>query len=179
MRGTRAHVIGSAVSVKEGMRIARDNPPDVILLDFRMDGGMLQPSAVSALHAAAPATKIILFTAFPEHPAVGSAIKAGAVGCLVKDTSRNDLVAGVIAAADDKYLPTPMATDSQDIQVGLSPREYEILVRVSIGETNAEIGRQLMLAPNTIKTYWQSVLFKLGARNRADAIRRAYGAGVL
>jgi DNA-binding NarL/FixJ family response regulator len=176
MRGTRAYVAGAVASIHDGVRAARDRPPDVILLDLRMQEGMLSASSISALHAAAPAAKIILFTAFPEHPAVGAAVAAGAVGCLVKDTGRNDLVAGVIAAAHGR--PLPRRTDAAP-KLSLSPREYEILVRVSIGETNAEIGRQLLLAPNTVKTYWQNALFKLGARNRADAIRRAYRAGVL
>jgi two-component system, NarL family, nitrate/nitrite response regulator NarL len=176
LRGSRARVIAAASSVERGVRVAQERRPDVILLDLRLDGGVLGASEIRALQAAAPETRIVLFTAFPEHPMARAAIEAGAVGCLVKDTGSNDLVAGVIAAAEDRPLPNRTATGPD---ASLSPREYEILLRVSIGETNAEIGRQLLLAPNTVKTYWQNALYKLGARNRADAIRRAYAAGIL
>ena len=176
LRGSRAQVIGHAVSIDDGVRQARQQRPNVILLDLRMGDGVLSVSSVGRLQAACPPAKIVLFTAFPEHPAVGAAIEAGAVGCLVKDTGRNDLVEGIICVAEGARLSSPITARPA---VGLSSREYEILVRVSVGETNAEIARELMLAPNTIKTYWQSALVKLGARNRADAIRRGYRAGIL
>jgi DNA-binding CsgD family transcriptional regulator len=56
----------------------------------------------------------------------------------------------------------------------LTPREHEILRRVATGQTNAEIAAELFLAGNTVKTYWQNALQKLGVRNRAQAIHRAH-----
>lgn len=175
LRGSRVHVIADATSIKQGAAVARERAPDVVLLDLRLDQVVVSASAVATLQAAAPQAKIILFTAFPEHPAVSAAIEAGAVGCLFKDTGRNDLVQGIIAAVEGTLAPrVPRRSD-----ISLSSREYEILVRVAVGETNAEIARDLFLAPNTVKTYWQTALCKLGARNRADAIYRAYRAGIL
>ena len=176
LRGSRAHVIGHATTIEQAVRATREHQPDVILLDLRMGEGVLSVSSVGDLQAAAPGAKIVLFTAFPEHPAVATAIQAGAVGCLVKDIGHNDLVDSIVAVAEGRPLEQLSATCGE---LGLSSREYEILVRVSMGETNTEIGRELMLAPNTVKTYWQSALAKLGARNRADAICRAYRAGIL
>ncbi len=176
MRGSRAHVVADATSIDRGAALAREYAPDVVLLDVRLDRQTLRASDISTLRTAAPEAKIILFTAFPEHPAVGAAIEAGAVGYLLKDTRPTDLVEGVIAAAEGRPLPVRVRRGSE---VALTAREYEILVRVAVGGTNTEIARQLFLAPNTVKTYWQNALCKLGARNRADAIYRACLAGII
>lgn len=176
LRGSRAHVVAYAPSIEQGLSAAREHKPELVLLDVRMGEGLFCVPPVGDLQAAAPRTRIVLFTAFPDHPAVRAAIDAGAVGCLVKDTGRNDLVKAIVSVAEGGSLPK---LHEPDPEVRLSSREYQILVRVSFGETNTEIGRELILAPNTVKTYWQNALDKLGARNRADAIRRAYRAGLL
>jgi two-component system nitrate/nitrite response regulator NarL len=180
LRASRAHVVSRAATISQAAGVLPQLRPDIVLLDLRLGDDELSVSGVPRLRAASPNSKIVIFTAFPEHPAVDSAIAAGAVGFLVKDTGRTDLVSALIAVADGGRLPerSPTARRTSS-HADLSAREYEILVRVSMGETNAEIARELILAQNTVKTYWQNVLEKLRARNRADAIAKAYRAGLL
>jgi two-component system, NarL family, nitrate/nitrite response regulator NarL len=132
-----------------------------------------------------PDAKLIIFTAFPSHPAIRMALAGGASGCLLKDASRVDLLETLrqVAVGDCGAL-------SGERQAGgglvsrvpdqvLSPQEYQVLRRVATGQTNSEIARDLFLAPTTVKTYWQSALSKLRARNRAEAVTVAYNMGIL
>ena len=149
--------------------------PQVILLDLRL-GNELTSDAVPRLRAAMPDTHIVIFTAFPKHVAIEAAIAAGASGCLAKDLGANDILAALQAVVRGEPLPLPWEEGSGPC---LSLQERKILLRVARGETNAEIARSMYLSSNTVKTYWQSALFKLSARNRAEAIARAHDLGLL
>jgi DNA-binding NarL/FixJ family response regulator len=178
LRSSPVSVVGQAASADEACRLAAELRPDVVLLDLRLDDE-LGSDVVAPLLAAAPRAKVVLFTAFPEHLAVASAIAAGAVGCLVKDVSRTHLVEALLAVADGRALPPPAGAGAKEAAGTLSAREFDILRRVAVGQTNAEIAAELFLAPTTVKTYWQSALSKLRARNRAEAITKAYRMGLL
>ena len=114
-----------------------------------------------ALRARDTAVKIILFTAYPDHAALDAALAAGAHGALVKDTERDDLV-DAIRRVNAGFL------------VG-----HSTIRRVAMGETNPEIAVALGLTRNTVKTYLQRSLEKLGARNRVEALSRASQLGIL
>jgi DNA-binding NarL/FixJ family response regulator len=159
--------------------------PDVVLLDLRLPD-MLGPEVIRALLAVHPTLKIVLFTAYPDHAALGAALAAGAHGAVVKDTERADLVDVIRrVVAGERVVSTGVSADSQLLlnrklrDHGLTRREYEILRHVAMGQTNPEIASALGLTRNTVKTYLQRTLEKLGARNRVEALARANQLGIL
>jgi DNA-binding NarL/FixJ family response regulator len=147
---------------------------------------MLASESTLLLRAAAPGIKILIFTAHSEHPALQLALDAGANGALLKDVADADLTDAILRTArgehvlDSRFEQNPAAWRAPaNNSVDLTKREYEILRRVAMGETNPEIACALHLSRNTVKTYLQSALHKLGARNRVDAIVKAGEAGLL
>jgi two-component system, NarL family, nitrate/nitrite response regulator NarL len=178
-------VAGYARTGREAIAAVANLRPDVVLLDLRLPD-MLGPEAVQALRAQSPQIKIILFTAYPEHAALDAAVTAGAHGVVVKDTERADLVDVIRrVVAGERVVSTDVGGSSSVLlsrklrEHGLTRREYEILRRVAMGETNPEIARALGLTRNTVKTYLQRALEKLGARNRVEALARANQLGIL
>jgi two-component system nitrate/nitrite response regulator NarL len=177
-------VAGSARSGREAIELAERLAPDVVLLDLRLPD-MLGSEAVRAIRKRAPGAVVLIFTAHPDHAAVDAAREAGAAGLVVKDVTRADLAEVIARAARKEPLSWGSGTDATDAtaarlaQLGLTRREYDVLRRVALGETNAEIAEAIYLSRNTVKTYLQSALQKLGARNRVEAIARASEAGLL
>jgi len=179
-------VAGFARTGREAIATVESLRPDVVLLDLRLPD-MLGPEAVKAMRARAPDVKIILFTAYPEHAALEAALAAGAHGVVVKDTEREDLVdvirrvvAGERVVCVDVGTGIGGALLSRKLREhGLTRREYDILRHVAMGETNPEIAVALGLTRNTVKTYLQRALEKLGARNRVEALARANQLGIL
>ncbi|MEU0500573.1 response regulator transcription factor [Nocardia sp. NPDC005998] len=178
-------VVGFARTGREAIDAVRRLRPHVVLLDLRLPD-MLGPEVVRALLCLAQPPKIILFTAYPDHAAVAAALAAGAHGAMIKDVDRADLV-DVIArvVAGEQVMHQDLGTDARILvnrklrEHGLTRREYEILRRVAMGETNPEIAEVLGLTRNTVKTYLQRTLEKLGAHNRVEALARANQLGIL
>jgi two-component system, NarL family, nitrate/nitrite response regulator NarL len=178
-------VAGYARSGQEAVDAVTRFRPDVVLLDLRLLD-MLAPEAIRRITAAAPGAKIIIFTAYPEHAALSDALAAGAHGVLVKDTERGDLIDVIRrVAAGERVISADINGDGRVLlnrklrENGLTRREYEILRHVAMGETNPEIACALGLTRNTVKTYLQRTLEKLGARNRVEALARANQLGIL
>jgi DNA-binding NarL/FixJ family response regulator len=178
---------GYARTGREAITIAEQTQPDVVLLDLRLPD-MLGPEVIHGIRRGAPSAKVVLFTAYADHAAVGPAVAAGARAVVLKDADRADLV-GVVrrVAAGETILASAGAGTgeaSQQLarklrQWALTRREYDILRRISMGETNPEIAEALGLTRNTVKTYAQSALNKLGARNRIEALNRLHEGGLL
>lgn len=176
-------VVGSACSGREAIAVAERLQPDVVLLDLCLSD-MLGSEVAAALGERAPRSAVVIFTAFPEHAALEAARQAGAVGLVVKDAGRTDLVSTITRAARREPLGWSAAGErtvsGADLaRVGLTRREYDVVRHVALGETNREIAGAMYLSPNTVKTYLQSALVKLGARNRVEAIARAHEFGLL
>jgi two-component system, NarL family, nitrate/nitrite response regulator NarL len=178
-------VAGYARNGREAVAAVDRLRPDVVLLDLRLPD-MLGPEAIRQLLAHDPAVKIILFTAYPDHAALDAARAAGAHGVVVKDSERADLVDVIRrVVAGERVVSADIGGDSGVLltrklrEHGLTRREYEILRHVAMGETNPEIARALGLTRNTVKTYLQRTLEKLGARNRVEALARANQLGIL
>ncbi|HKF75638.1 MAG TPA: response regulator transcription factor [Candidatus Dormibacteraeota bacterium] len=177
-------IAGTARSGREAIELAERLRPDVVLLDLRLPD-MLGSEAVRAIRRRAPGAVVLIFTAHPEHAALEAAREAGAAGMVVKDVTRSDLAEIIGKAARHEPLPwgsgteDPEATAARLARFGLTRREYDVLRRVALGETNAEIADAICLSRNTVKTYLQSALQKLGARNRVEAIARASEGGLL
>ena len=171
---------------REAITLAGQTQPDVILLDLRLPD-MLGPEVINGIHRVASEARIILFTAYPDHAAVEPALAAGAKAVVLKDADRADLVDTIRRVAADEPLSgtTPGSPEiSQQLsrnlrRYALTRREYDILRHISMGETNPEIADALGLTRNTVKTYVQSALTKLGARNRIEALNRLNELGLL
>jgi DNA-binding NarL/FixJ family response regulator len=180
----RLQVVGDARSAGEALRVLPELSPDVVLLDLRLPD-MLASESARRIRALLPTAKILVFTAHAEHPALQVAMESGAHGVLLKDVANADLVDAIIrvfrgeTVLDPRLVPDNTAWHPEAKTGQLTKREYEILRRVAMGETNPEIAENLMLSRNTVKTYLQSALQKLGARNRIDAIVKAGEAGIL
>jgi DNA-binding NarL/FixJ family response regulator len=178
-------VAGYARSGAEAITAVQRFLPEVVLLDLRLPD-MLGPEVIQALLAVHPAVKVVLFTAYPDHAALGAALTAGAHGAIVKDTERADLVDVIRRVVDgERVIRTGVGADNQLLlnrklrEHGLTRREYEILRHVAMGQTNPEIASALGLTRNTVKTYLQRALEKLGAHNRVEALSRANQLGIL
>ena len=177
-------VAGYARTGRAAISQAMALQPDVVLLDLRLPD-MLGSEVARALRSKIPSARIIVFTAFPDHAGIEAALAAGADEVVVKDASRTDLIEAIRHVSHDKHQPAQamihfqQERQAKQARSGLTRREYDVVRRLAIGETNAEIACALKLSPNTVKTYVQIALQKLGARNRVEAISRAAELGLL
>jgi NarL family two-component system response regulator LiaR len=181
-------VVGSAADGVEAVSMARELKPDVILLDLvmpRMDG----VQTILEIKKDNPEARILVLTSFAENHQVFSAIKSGAMGYLMKDTSSEEL----IQAIRDTYNYQPAMQPKiarqlmQDIQsqgskpgseMALTEREIEILQLVALGKTNQEIADDLVLSERTVRTHITNILAKLGLSNRTQAALYALREGI-
>jgi DNA-binding NarL/FixJ family response regulator len=98
---------------------------------------------------------------------------------VAKDAARTDLCAVILGAMQGEELATVHSTFPNRARTMVGRREYDVLRRVAIGETNLEIAEAMNLSPNTVKAYLRNLMQKLDARNRVEAISRAREAGLL
>lgn len=164
---------GSAGGLQEAITAVTRIRPDVVLLDVRLPDTDVV-TAVGTLKRAAPATRILLFTADPTHPHVRGARIAGALGTLAKDTPPDRLRRLIRTAAEGG----PLNIDDHNASL-LTARQHDVLTRVATGMTNIEIAEELGLQASTVKAYWQETMQRLGVHNRAEAIAAAYRRGLL
>jgi DNA-binding NarL/FixJ family response regulator len=189
-------VVGEAANGDEALRAAAELRPDVVLMDLRMpvlDG----ISATRRLRVEQPGVRVIALTTFDEDDEVFAALRAGAVGYLLKDVSSARLVEAILAAARDesvlqpsvaakvvaRFAELPAEPDArprpQPLVVPLSDRELDVMRLLAAGRTNREIAAALFLAEGTVKNHVTNVLAKLGARDRTQAALRARELGLL
>ncbi|SED02286.1 DNA-binding response regulator, NarL/FixJ family, contains REC and HTH domains [Amycolatopsis lurida] len=177
-------VVGSAETGRSAIQRAAELKPVLILLDLRLPD-MLAPEVIAELRRVHPAGRIVVFTAHGDHQGVRAALDSGAHGCLLKDVAGTDLVAALRQVlrgervVDPRIFPDDGQRSDALARSGLTRREYEVLRLAAQGQTNPEIAESTGLARNTVKTYLQSALHKLGARNRVEAIGKASEAGLL
>ncbi|MEV7097554.1 response regulator transcription factor [Amycolatopsis sp. NPDC051045] len=187
-------VTGEAGNGAEALSQAASLAPDVVLMDLRMpvlDG----VAATRRLRAEHPGIRVIALTTFDDDEDVFAALRAGAVGYLLKDVSSARLVEAVLAAARGEsvlqpsvaakvvarfaQLPDAPEPRPQPLVVPLSERELEVLRLLADGHSNREIAAALFLAEGTVKNHVTNVLGKLGARDRTQAALRARDLGLL
>lgn len=178
-------ISGYARSGREAVAEAGSMRPDVVLLDLRLPD-MLAPEVIEALRVQNPDIKVIVFTAYPDHTALDASLSAGANAVVVKDADRADLVDIIRRVVEGEQVVCVGASEDSNTllrrklrESGLTPREYDILRHVAMGETNPQIAVALGLTRNTVKTYLQRTLEKLGAHNRIEALSRASERGIL
>lgn len=174
----RIELIGYASSGKAALELVESAAPDVILCDLRLPD-MLAPELIGMLRHAVPDARIVIFTAYPDHPAVCAALEAGACGIVAKDAARTDLAAVIVGVMRGEEIAGVQYSLPNRARTMVGRREYDVLRRVAIGETNHEIAEAMNLSPNTVKAYLRNLMQKLDARNRVEAISRAREAGLL
>ena len=153
--------------------------PDVILMDLMMPGtdGV---TATRLIREKYPQTQIIALTSFQEDELVQNAMKAGAIGYLMKNVSAQELTAAIRAAKSGKMTLSPEAAQalvhaSRQIAEteALTERELEVLHLMVDGLNNAEIAERLVVSLSTVKYHISNILMKLGVENRVAAVTTA------
>ncbi|MGP3933068.1 response regulator [Nonomuraea sp. KM88] len=186
-------VAGDASGADAGVELVARLRPDVVLMDIRMPG----PDGLDATRRimADPALRdvhVIVLTTFDTDENIQEAIRAGAAGFLLKDTSPERMREAVRIVASGDALLSPAVTrrvmraaatsprpSSPERLDRLTEREREVLAEVGTGRSNAEIGERLFISPATARTHVGRLLTKLGARDRSQLVVLAYETGLL
>jgi DNA-binding NarL/FixJ family response regulator len=177
-------VVAEAGDGLEALAFAGRYPVDVVLMDLnlpRMDG----VTATTRLAEIAPEAKVVVLTTYGGDEKVLSAMAAGAIGYLLKDASRAELINAVRTAARGEPVLTPSAARTILNRVArptadlLKPRELELLRLVAGGATNREAAGRLFVSEATVKGHLLRIYDRLGARDRASAVAAAYERGLL
>jgi len=181
-------VVAEAANGEEALRLAAQHQPDIILMDLRMpvmDG----VTATRLLRTQNPDSKVIVLTTFDDEDLVFDGLRAGATGYLLKDVSSEKLYEAIQATARGEYfllpsitakvmaefsrLSSPSSKESEPLVDPLSSREIEILRMVATGASNKEIADTLVIAEGTVKNHLTSILSKLNAKDRLQAVIKA------
>ncbi|MEV5844858.1 response regulator [Streptomyces sp. NPDC048179] len=185
-------VVGAAGDGEEAVRLVAELSPDVVLMDLRMprcDG----VEATRRIRSEYPGTQVVVLTTFADDESLFPALRAGARGYLTKDAGGDEIVravesvlsgdAGLSPSIQRRLLerlshpePAPVAAEAPD---GLTARETEVLVLIAEGFTNQEIARKLHVSTATVKTHINNLFAKTGLKDRAQAVRYAYGKGLV
>ncbi len=176
---------GSAGSAEEALAAAARARPDVILLDLELPG-LGGVEAIPQLAAAAPASRILVLTAYDTEERVLGAIRAGARGYLLKGAPADEIARAIRAVhAGGSYLASPVAARvlghvrTPGRPGTLSARERTVLRRIADGLSTKQIARELGITERTVKFHVSSIMNKLGADTRAHAVAEATRRGLL
>jgi DNA-binding NarL/FixJ family response regulator len=187
-------VVGAAGDGEEAVRLVAEVAPDVVLMDLRMprcDG----VEATRRIRAEHPQTQVVVLTTFADDDSLFPALRAGARGYLTKDAGGDEILravesvlsgdAGLSPSIQRRLLerlsepapaPPPPATEPPD---GLTAREAEVLLLIAEGLSNHEIAQKLHVSTATVKTHINNLFAKIGIKDRAQAVRYAYGKGLV
>jgi DNA-binding NarL/FixJ family response regulator len=178
-------VVGEAENGKEALNMARELHPDVILMDLLMpvmDG----IEATEEIRAELPEVEIVALTSVLEDVSVTGAVKAGAIGYLLKDTQAEELHRAIKGAAEGRVQLAPEAAAklmremrAPESPVALTQRETEVLKLLALGKANKQIARDLFVEEKTVKTHVSSILRKLGVKSRTQAALHAVRTGLV
>jgi DNA-binding NarL/FixJ family response regulator len=188
-----AFTVDRVVGVPDGERAvaaARKLEPDLIVLDLHMPGHPRGSVLCNRLSAAVPRAKIVLVTAFGHVAEIKACLAAGASGALLKDSTDGDLVSAFRRIVDGEFVTSPeiaqkLAADlvgvlrGEDAVVRLTVREREVLDMLAEGCSNKEIAERLVLSTGTVKDHVGSLMRKLDATSRLQAVAHASEAGLL
>jgi len=189
-------IVGEGANGEDAVALARRFAPDVVLMDLRMPmlGGV---EATRRIIAEAPACRVIVLTTFEEDEEVFAALRAGAVGYLLKASPSARLCEAIrLAARGESFLEPSVAAKvvaefarqgerrprrppAPPLAEPLSSREHDVLRRLAEGRSNKEIAVELGIAEGTVKNHMSNVLGKLGALDRTQAALRARELGLI
>lgn len=178
-------VVGEAENGQEAVRLTRELSPDVVLMDLLMpvmDG----IAAIAAIRRDFPDTEVIALTSVLEDEAVMKAMRAGAIGYLLKDTQAEELRRAIKAAAAGQVQLSPQAAarlmrevSAPDSPEKLTERETDVLRLLALGRANKEIALELNIGEKTVKTHVSAILRKLGVPSRTQAALHAVRIGLV
>jgi len=173
-------LVGEAGSGEEAIAICADLRPDVVLMDLVMPG-MDGATATRAIRQRCPQIRVIALTSFKEEDLVQGALQAGAIGYLLKNVTADELANAIRSAHVGRPTLAPEAAQAL-IQAAtqppapgsdLTPREREVLALMIEGLNNSEIADRLIVSRSTVKFHVSSILSKLGAASRTEAVALA------
>jgi DNA-binding NarL/FixJ family response regulator len=178
-------VAGEAGDGMEALALAARLHPNVVLMDLEMpqlDG----VETIRRLRAADPAIQVVVLTAFDTDERIVGAIEAGAQGYLLKGAPRQEIFEAIrVVSAGGALLPPLLASKLfRQVRAGenpdaLTPREEDVLRLIAEGLSNGEIAERLTITQRTVKFHVSSILGKLHAKNRTDAVRLARERGLI
>lgn len=187
------NVVGEAENGETAIRLASDLAPDVVIMDLNMPGvgGVETTRRLSSL---APLSRVVVLTISADDDDVMNAVMAGACGYLLKDSSIQELIAGIRAASEGESLISPQiaakvlqrlraqskdADAAETIRAELSDRELQVLKLIANGKDNAVIAGELHISPKTVKNHISNILMKLQIENRIQAAVYAVRSGIV
>jgi DNA-binding NarL/FixJ family response regulator len=187
-------IVGEAANGEESLQRVRSLKPHVVLMDLRMPvmGGVAATRRIRAEH---PLVRVIVLTTFDDDEDVFEALRAGAVGYMLKDAPSDKLIEAVKAAANGESFLQPSvaakvvaefsrlslghSSNNSSLVEPLSDREVEVLRHLAHGKSNKEIACALTIAEGTVKNHMTNVLGKLGVLDRTQAALRARELGLI
>ena len=181
-------VIGEATNGRDAVSVAAELRPDVVVMDISMPD-MNGVEAARRIHAARPATRIVMLSMHGNAEHVYRALEAGATGYLLKESAGNELVAAIRAVHAGRRYLTEKVNDlviagylgerrAASPLESLSKRERDILQHVVDGRSNKETARLLSISVKTVETYRSRMLQKLGIKNVTELVKFAISHGL-
>lgn len=177
-------IVGEAGNGREAVELVEALAPDLALIDLRMpvlDG----VAATAEIVAGKAPTRVLILTTYDTDVEIERAVEAGAIGYLLKDTTREQLVDAIGAAARGETVLAPKVAERlvarmrRPAPVSLTSRELDVLNAVADGLSNADIGKRLVIGEATVKTHLLRVFAKLDVSDRTHAVVVALERGLL
>jgi DNA-binding NarL/FixJ family response regulator len=186
-------IVGEAETGTKALEQIRETAPEVVVMDLNMPG-ISGVEATRQIAMIAPLTRVLVLTISDQDADVMDAILAGACGYLLKDSTIDDLMAGIAAAAQGESLVSPAIAakvlqrlratttsprEAETIRSELSDREIQVLKLIANGKDNAMIAAELHISPKTVKNHISNILMKLQIDNRIQAAVYAVRSGLV
>jgi DNA-binding NarL/FixJ family response regulator len=175
-------VVAEAESGAEAVRQAQVYQPEVIVMDIRLPGGISGIEACEQILKDCPQIKVLMLTSYAEDDLVKEAIRAGAVGYVLKRVGNRELINAIRTIGEGHAIVDPTMTktlleevrhaaqvEEASVFSELTPQEMRILALMVQGQTNREIAQKMFLGEGTVRNYVGNILSKLNVSNRAEA----------
>ena len=174
-------LVATAATARAAIEEFKKHRPDVTLMDLRLPD-MSGISAVASIRTALPDARIIMLTTFEGDVEIQRALAAGVRGYLLKSAPLEEIVAVIRKVhSGRKHLPSQVADNLAEHfgSDSLTEREIEVLKRIAEGDRNRDIGERLSISEETVKVHIKHIMYKLGARDRTQAVAIGIRRGVI
>lgn len=177
-------VVGEADSGEQGVAVAGEVHPDVVLMDLQLGPGIDGAEATAQLSRMPDPPRVLVLTTYDRDADILPAVTAGATGYLLKDAPPEQLLQAIRDCAAGQTVLAPsvagrLVERARGPQPGLTARETEIIRLVADGSSNRDIGRRLVITEATVKSHLVQVFSKLNASNRTTAVAEARRRGLI